>query len=109
MKLWHNIVEYYKTIGLNYHVNPVVFVGIHVAATPLFAACIGWIVYNKKKKKSILLPSLMAVFIFNAASIYLIIKGRSIPIFVYCIVALSALVSGYFSYKRIKKRIANVD
>lgn len=30
------IKEYYITIGNKYHVDPVIFLGIHVVATPLF-------------------------------------------------------------------------
>lgn len=109
MNIWDSIVEYYKTIGRNYNVNPIVFVGIHLVATPLFAVCVGWIIYNRKNKRSIMLPSLVAVFIFNAASIYLIIFGRGIPFYIYAIVGASAIISGYFTYKKIKKRITSIS
>lgn len=109
MNWWNHIVEYYTTIGEKYHVNPIVFVGIHVIATPLFAAAVGWIIYNKKKNRPIVIPSIIAVFIFNAASIYLIISGENIPFYIYLIVGLSAVISGYYSYRKIQKRIAAVN
>ncbi len=108
MNWWQTIVNYYTAIGEKYNVDPIIFVGIHVVATPLFAAAVWWIIYNKKKKKPILLPSLVAIFIFNAASIYLIILGRDIPFYIYAIVGGSAIVSGYFTFIKIKKRITEV-
>ena len=109
MSWWQKIVEYYSIIGERYQVNPIIFVGLHVIATPLFAASVWWIIYNKKKKKSLLLPALVSVFIFNAASIYLIISGKNIPFYIYLIVGLSAIISGYFSYTKIKKKISEIN
>ena len=103
MNCWQTIVDYYSSIGIKYHVDPIIFVGIHVVATPLFAAAVWLILYNKKKKKSIILPGLIAIFIFNAASIYLIVFGKGIPFFIYAIVGISAVISGYFTYGKIKK------
>ncbi|MCW3108277.1 MAG: hypothetical protein JWQ09_2783 [Segetibacter sp.] len=108
MNWWNNIVEYYATIGERYNVDPIIFVGIHIVATPVFAAVIGWMIYNKKNRKSILIPALVAVFVFNAASIYLIIFGRDIPLYIYLIVILSAVVGGFFTYRKVKKRIVSI-
>lgn len=108
MDWWQKIIDYYAMIGEKYNVDPIIFVGIHVVATPLFAGAVWWIIYNKKKKRSILLPSLLAIFIFNAASIYLIILGRDIPFYIYAIVGVSAAFSGYFTFRKIKRRIAEV-
>ncbi len=105
MNWWETIKNYYSTIGEKYNVDPLVFVGIHVVATPLFAGAVWWIIYNKKKKRSIVMPGLVAVFIFNAASIYLIIFGKGIPFYIYAIVGLSAVISGYFTFRKIKKKI----
>lgn len=105
MNWWETIKNYYSTIGEKYGVDPLVFVGIHVIATPLFAAAVWWIIYNKKKKRSIVIPGLVAVFIFNAANIYLIIFGKGIPFYIYAIVGLSAVISGYFTFRKIKKKI----
>ncbi len=58
-------------LGEKYSVEPNVFVGIHIIATPLFAAAVGWLIYNQRKGKSILLPAIIARLIFNAANIYL--------------------------------------
>ena len=108
MKWWDTIVAYYKEIGENYQVDPLLFVGIHVIATPLFAASAAWIIYNKKNNRSLLLPSLIAVFIFNAANIYLIIFGKGIPYYIYLFVGTTAIISGYFTYKKVKNKLAKV-
>jgi hypothetical protein len=109
MNYWESIKDYYITIGEKYEVDPLLFVGIHVVATPLFAAAVAWIIYNKRKRKPLLLPSLVSIFIFNAASIYLIIFGKGIPFYIYAIVISSAIISGYFTYKKVKKKLDAVD
>lgn len=104
-KIWESIKEYYTTLGESYHVDPIIFVGIHVAATPLFIAAVAWLVSNYKKKKSILWPAIVAVFIFNAANIYLVIVGKNIPWWVYAILGSTTILSGYFSYKKVRTKM----
>lgn len=103
--LWEVIIDYYSKIGISYHVNPVIFVGIHIVATPLFILSASWLVSNYRKKKDIVLPVFVTVFIFNAANIYLVIFGKNIPWYIYTILAVTTLASGYFSYLKIRKRM----
>lgn len=105
MSWWQPVVDYYKTIGEKFSVNPVVFVSIHIVATPLFILAAGWIVQAYRRKKSILLPAVTAVFVFNAANIYLIVAGKNIPWWVYAFVATTTGVSGYFSFRKIQNRL----
>ncbi len=106
--MWESIKEYYIAIGEKYQVNPIVFVGIHVIATPLFILAVAWIVRNYKKKKSIFIPSVTACFIFNAANIYLVISGKDIPVWIYAIIGITTIISGYFSVKKIQGKIHSV-
>ena len=103
--MWQAIKQYYTILGQKYHVDPVIFVGIHVIATPLFLAAVAWILYNHKKGKSILLPALTAALVFNAANIYLIIAGRNVPFWIYLIIGITTIVSSYFSIRKIQKKI----
>lgn len=103
--IWEVIKNYYFTLGKNYHVDSAIFLGIHVAATPLFLIAAAWLVKNYRQKKSILLPVIVAVLIFNAANIYLVIAGKNIEWWIYTILAATTIVSGYFSYKKIHKKI----
>ncbi len=106
MNWWDAIVSYYKMIGERYSVDPVIFVGIHVVATPLFAAAVWWIVFAKRKKRSITIPVVAAILIFNAANIYLIAAGQNIPGWIYAFVVTTTLASGYFTIQKIKKKLA---
>ncbi len=103
--MWEGIKNYYTTIGLEYHVNPVIFVGIHIVATPLFIAAVAWIINSHKKNRSILIPSLVAALIFNAANIYVIIFGKNIPYWIYLIIGVTTLISSYFSIQKIRKKM----
>ncbi|GAC1387384.1 MAG: hypothetical protein NVSMB45_17130 [Ginsengibacter sp.] len=103
--IWELIKDYYSKIGMKYNVNPVIFVGIHVIATPLFILSVSWLISRYYKKKDIFFPAIITVFIFNAANIYLVIFGKNIPWYIYSILAFTTLASGYFSYLKIKKRI----
>jgi len=103
--MWEWIKEYYIAIGEKYQVNAIAFVGIHVIATPLFIVAVAWIVRNFKKKKSIFIPAVIACLIFNAANIYLVISGKNIPIWIYAIIGITTIISGYFSVKKIQHKI----
>jgi hypothetical protein len=106
-KTWEIFKDYYINLGNSYHVNPVIFLGIHIIATPLFIVTIAWLVKNYKKKKSIAAPLTLSVFLFNAANVYLVLFGKNIPWWVYGILIITTLISGYFSYKKIKKKISS--
>lgn len=108
MRWWDAIVNYYKTIGEKYSVDPVLFVGIHVVATPLFAAGVWWIVYSRRKGYSLVAPIVMATLIFNAANIYLIIYGKDIPWWIYGIIGSTTLISSYFTIKKVKAKLSKV-
>ena len=103
--IWEAIKNYYLTLGKNYHVDPAVFLGIHVLATPLFLLAAAWLIKNYQQKKSIFLPVIIAVFIFNAANIYLVMAGKNIQWWIYAILAVTTIVSGYFSFKKIHHKI----
>ncbi len=103
--MWELIKEYYISIGKKYQVDPIIFVGIHIIATPLFIAAVAWIVRNYKKKKSIFIPAVVAAFIFNAANIYLITFGKNIPVWIYIIIGTTTIISGYFSVKKIQHKM----
>jgi hypothetical protein len=98
-------MNYYKTLGEKYNVDPIIFVGIHVVATPLFAAAVWWILHNIKKKRSLVIPAIVATVIFNSANIYLVIMGKNIPWWVYALLCLTTLFTGYFSFRNIRKKI----
>lgn len=103
--IWNEIKSYYITLGKNYHVNPIIFLGIHVIATPLFILCVAWLIKSYRQKRSVILPVTVSIFIFNAANIYLIFFGKNIPWWIYTFVGITTLISGYFSYKKIRKKI----
>ena len=105
MNWWHSIVNYYKAIGERFHVDPLIFVGIHIVATPVFAGVVWWIIYRKKNNKSLVLPVFAAVLVFNAANIYLIFFGENLPVWIYFFVGTTTLVSGYFTIQKIRKKI----
>jgi hypothetical protein len=103
--LWEAVKDYYISLGENYKVNPVIFLVIHVIATPLFIANVGWIVRNYRAKKSLVLPVIISTLIFNAANIYLVIAGKNIPLWIYAILIITTIISGYFSIKKVKKKL----
>lgn len=105
MTWWNAIIDYYKTIGERYGVNPVLFVGIHIVATPAFAAAVWWIIWARKKGRSLSLPVVVATLIFNAANIYLITVGKNIPWWIYALVGTTTIISGWFSIKSVQKKL----
>ncbi len=106
-KTWEAIKNYYLTLGESYHVNPIIFLGIHIIATPLFLLSVGWLLKNFRKKKEIVLPAAASILIFNAANIYLVLFGKNIPWWIYTILSVTTIVSSYFSYIKIRKKMKN--
>lgn len=87
-------------LGRKYNVNPAIFAGIYVGAIPFFTLCVGWIIRNLRRKKSIVLPVLAASFFFISAYLYLLIVGRHIPAWVYAFIF--AMI-GFGVYSTVRK------
>ena len=104
-QIWELIKKYYTTLGRAYHVNPIIFVGIHVIATPIFILSVAWLVRNFRLKKDIILPIIVTTLVFNAANIYLVIFGRNIPWYIFTILAVTTIISGIFSFIKIKDKM----
>ncbi len=104
--MWDAIKEYYITLGKKYSLDPFVFLAIHVLATPPFLFSVSWLIKNLKKGKSTLFPIAFALLFFNAANIYVVVAGKNIPFWIYSIIGLMTLFSGYIAYKKIKKKIS---
>jgi hypothetical protein len=107
-ELWNSIKQYYHTLGEKYSVDPVLFLAIHIVATPLFILAVSWLLKNFKRKKPLFLPVITALFIFNAANIYLVLSGRNIPWYIYFILGITTLISGFFSYRKIRTKMKSV-
>ena len=78
--------NWFTSLGRKYNVNPLIFGGIYVGAIPFFTLCVGWIISNLRRKKSIVLPLLAASFFFISAYLYLLLVGRNIPVWVYAFI-----------------------
>lgn len=103
--IWEAIKYYYISLGENYKVDPIIFLAIHVIATPVFIGTVAWIVSNYKAKRPLVLPVVIATLVFNAANVYLIIVGKNIPWWIYTLLIATTIISGYFSIKKIKKKL----
>ena len=84
---WSSLKDWFLQLGEQYGVNPIIFGAIYVGAIPFFSLSIAWLVNNFRKKKSIVLPALLAGFFFISAYLYLIIAGKNVPFWVYSFVA----------------------
>lgn len=102
---WEAIKEWFLNLGANYNVNPYIFGGIYVGAIPFFTLSVGRIIYNYKKGKSIVLPSLSAGFFFVSAYLYLMIAGRNVPWWVYGLIILLVAYGAYSTFRKIKMKV----
>ena len=103
--IWEAIKNYYISLGENYKVNPLIFLGMHIIATPLFIASVAWMIHRYRSNKDITFPIIVSLLIFNLANIYLVVFGKNIPWLVYGFLLATTLISGYFSYKKIKRKM----
>ena len=103
---WETIQNWFLSLGTEYGVNPFIFGAIYVGAVPFFSASIGWLIRNYRKRKSIVLPSLSAMFFFISAYIYLLFAGKNVPWWVYGVIVLLILVGGYSTVNKVRRRIS---
>ncbi|MDR9416680.1 MAG: hypothetical protein RI564_10375 [Gracilimonas sp.] len=101
------VQNWFFSLGENYGVNPIIFGSIYVGAIPFFSLCIGWLVHNYRKDKSIVLPAMGATFFFISAYLYLMIAGENVPWWVYGVVVLMIVYGAWSTVRKVKKRIAS--
>ena len=108
MHVWQTIKDYYFALSNQYHVNPIVFISIHAVCTPLLILVIWWLLRTKKQGKPIIVPLLCAIVLYNIANVYLVIAGRNIPLYIYIMLLVFTLYSGYISVKKIRLQLKKV-
>jgi len=105
MNWWEVIKEWFLSLGVKYHVNPLIFGSIYVGAIPFFFASLWWLVRNYKNRKPIVLPVLMTGFFFLSAYLYLIIVGRNIPVWVYFVIGVLVVYGAWSTIRKIRSKI----
>ena len=105
--IWDLITYHYSALAANYHVDPITFMCIHLVGTPVFILSIGWIIKNYRQKKSMVLPAIVSLIIYNVGNVYLIICGKNIGWYIYTIIAVTSMISGFFTYKKIRVDMRN--
>lgn len=97
--------NWFLSLGSDYGVNPFIFGAIYVGAVPFFSASIAWIIRNYSKGRSIVLPSISAVFFFISAYLYLLVAGKNVPFWVYGVVVLLIAAGAYSTVGKIRRKI----
>lgn len=105
---WQAIQDWFLSLGAEYEVNPFIFGAIYVGAIPFFSISIGWLIKNYQVGKSIVLPTLSAMFFFISAYIYLIFAGKNVPLWVYGAVVLLVAIGAYSTIQKVRKQIKEV-
>ncbi len=99
------VTSWFMGLGDKYGVNPIIFGSIYVGAIPFFTLSIAWVVKNYRREKSIVIPSLSAIFFFISAYVYLIIAGQNVPLWVYGIVILMVVYGAYSTILKVRTKI----
>lgn len=94
------IHEWLMSLSAGYSVNPYIFAAIYVGAVPFFMASVAWVIHNKKRSKSLVLPILSTGLCMSSAYIYLLIAGEGIPKWVYLLIV---GLLGYGVYSTFRK------
>lgn len=106
---WQSIQDWFFSLGENYGVNPLIFGAIYVGAIPFFSFCIGWLIRNYRKGKSIVLPAMLAMCFFISAYVYLIIAGKNVPYWVYGFLVVMIVFGAWSTIKKVRRRIHEDD
>ena len=106
--IWESIQHWFLSLGAEYGVNPFIFGGIYIGAIPFFSFSIGWLIRNYRRKKSIVLPALSAMFFFISAYIYLMFAGKNVPWWVYGVVVALIVIGAYSTIKKVRRQIKEI-
>ncbi|MEP7027401.1 MAG: FAD-dependent oxidoreductase [Candidatus Eisenbacteria bacterium] len=90
--------------GRSHGVNPGIFAALYFGCTPLFWLSVAWLVRNLRRRESIVLPALLAVFFFVAAYLYLLLFGHDFPAWVYVAVVVVVGVGAVLAVRSIRER-----
>lgn len=101
--------NWFLSLGSDYGVNPFIFGAIYVGAIPFFSASIAWIIRNYSKGRSIVLPSISALFFFISAYLYLLVAGKNVPLWVYGVVVLLIAIGAYSTIGKIRRKIKHPE
>ncbi len=107
--MWERFTEWFLSLGAEYGVNPFIFGAIYIGAIPFFSLSIAWLVKNYRNGKSIVFPSMSAMFFFISAYIYLMIVGNNVPWWVYGVVVILVVYGAYSTFKKVRRQISEVD
>lgn len=96
-------MEYYFTIIKNYlfhqaylhQVDPWLFGALYLLSKILFLIFLGWAIKKLRENRSILLPLLFAALGYSLPYLYLIIAGKNIPLWIYLVITLIYIFSGW--------------
>lgn len=106
---FESIQSWFLSLGENYGVNPLIFGAIYVGAIPFFSFSIGWLIRNYRKGKSVVLPTLSAMFFFISAYIYLIFAGKNVPIWVYGVVVLLVVFGAWSTIRKVRTQLRGAE
>ncbi|TVR17291.1 MAG: hypothetical protein EA391_05345 [Balneolaceae bacterium] len=107
MEFLDTAYTWFMGLSEDYGVNPLIFGAIYVGAIPFFSLSVIWLGYNFKRGVSIVLPAISATLFFISAYLYLIIVGENVPWWVYLIILLLVLVGGWFTIKKVRRKITH--
>ncbi len=98
------IHEWLMALSAGYSVNPYIFAGIYVGAIPFFMGSVAWVIHNKKRRKSLILPILSTGLCMSSAYIYLIIAGEGVPIWVYLLIVGLLRYEIYLTFRKVQTK-----
>ncbi len=106
---WQSIQDWLMSLGTEYGVNPFIFAVIYIGTIPLFSLSVGRLIQNYRRGRSVVLPSLWAVFFFFSAGIYVMLAGENVPWWFYGFVILMVTIGAYSAFKKVRRQIHEVE
>ncbi len=93
-------------LGDKHGVDPVLIFFLYLFSKVGLFSFLGWAVNNIRRKKPLGLPLMLAGAAFCIPYTYLIIVGRNIPVWVYCVIATLFLLGIYSIWKKITAKVS---
>ena len=86
-----------------HQLNPWLFAVLYLLSKLLFLFFVGRAVKNLKNKRSFLIPLLFAALGYSLPYLYMVISGKNIPLWIFMVITLIYLFSGWSIYVKLRE------
>ena len=107
--MWEDVLDWLRSLGDEYGVDPVVYAVIYVGAAPFFFGSVAWLVRTLRRDGPIGLPLVSTAVFFSLPTLYVLVAGRNVPLWAYAVLIGLALIGAAVTFRRVRRQLRAGD